>query len=204
MTKDTKATEYFDSLPDDILTISIAWKEFKFLPDLTRFKNLKTLYCTGNLFTSLPTLPENLEVLYCANNLLTSLPTLPQTLKQLYCDGNCLTSLPTLPKKLIELGCYNNYYLTSLPTLPQNLIYFCYDHTPIYKIVNSPSMFQIKKNIQILNNFRHLYYSLKFKKQFKKWLWKKKEKNNYKIYIYKPQYLIEDLGDKGFMVWRQF
>ena len=123
MTIEIETTEYFDSLPDDILTISIVWKGFLFLPDLTRFKKLKFLYC------------------------------------------------------------YNNY-LTSLPTLPQNLIYFRYDNTPIYKIVNSPSVFQIKQNIKILNNFRHLYYSLKLRN----WLWEKVRKTTIKN-IYKPKFI---------------
>ena len=39
-------------------------------------------------------------------------------------------------------------------------------------------MVKIKQNIQILNNFRYLYYCLKFKKQLRKWLWEKVKKPN--------------------------
>jgi len=111
----------------------------------------------------LPTLPQNLKKLSCCyNNKLTSLPTLPQNLEILYCNSNQLTSLPTLPQNLEILYCDNN---------------------PIYEIVNNDSLVQIKKNIQTLNNFRHLYYCLKLKDQLRKWLWEKvREQNAKKIY----------------------
>jgi Leucine-rich repeat (LRR) protein len=122
------------------------------------------------------------------------LPTLPQNLKKLNCSHNQLNLLPTLPQNLKKLDCFNNQ-LMSLPTLPQNLeILYCYNN-PIYEIVNSNSLFQTKENIQILNNFRHLYYCLKFKKQLRKWLWEKVREPNVKK-IYNPIYLIENLGDE--------
>ena len=122
------------------------------------------------------------------------MPTLPQNLTKLYCFYNQLTSLPTLPQNLQELYCYNNE-LISLPTLLQNLEYLdCYDN-PIYKIVNRNRLFQIKKNIQTLNNFRHLYYCLQFKKQLRKWLWEKVRESKIKK-LYNPIYLLENLGDE--------
>ena len=252
----TEIEIYLNSLSEDILTVDISDKSIKYLPDLTRFKNLKIFNCSNNQLTSLPTLPENLLGLYCYNNQLTSLPTLPENLQKLYCSNNqltflgtlpenlqelycsnnqltflptlpqslkelyfsknkltflgtlpeniqkicCfynkLTSFPTLPQNLKFLGCSNNQ-LTCLPTLPQNLEILSYINNPIYKIVdnnNSYSLFQIKKNIQILNNFRNLYYCLKFKKQLRKWLWEKVREPNIKN-IYNPNYLIENLGD---------
>jgi len=107
----TEIETYLNSLPEDILIIDISFKSLKSLPDLTRFKNLKELYCSNNELTLLPTLPQNLEVLGCSNNQLTSLPTLPQKLKELYCSNNQLTSLPTLPQNLEELYCDNNYFI---------------------------------------------------------------------------------------------
>jgi hypothetical protein len=56
-------------------------------------------------------------------------------------------------------------------------------------------MIQTKKKIQILNNFRHLYYCLKFKKQFRKWLYEKVKEPNVKK-IYHPNYLIKNLRDE--------
>ena len=48
---------YLNSLSEDILELNISSKNIKSLPDLTRFKNLKTLNCSNNKLTSLPTLP---------------------------------------------------------------------------------------------------------------------------------------------------
>jgi Leucine-rich repeat (LRR) protein len=205
---------YLNSLSEDILTLDISYMDIKYFPDLTRFKNLQELYCYDNELTSLPTLPQNLEKIYCENNQLTSLPTLPENLKELNCSMNYLTSIPSLPQNLKELYCHNNR-LTSLPTLPQNLKELDCDYNqlnllptlpqnlkklncsinPIYEIVNSNSLFQIKQNIQLLNNFRHLWYCLKFKKQLRKWLWEKVREPSAKK-LYNPKYLIENLGDK--------
>ena len=205
----TEIETYFNSLPEDILTIDITFKSLKSLPDLTRFKNLQVLYCYNNQLTMLPTLPQNLELLYCDTNQLTVLPTLPQKLKILYCSDNQLTSLPTLPQNLKELNCsrneltvlsalpqnlellycFNNQ-LTVLPTLPQKLKTLNCSNNPIYEIVYNNSLIKIKQNIQTLNNFRHLYYSLKLRN----WLWKKVLKHIIEK-IYHPIYLIENLGD---------
>jgi Leucine-rich repeat (LRR) protein len=122
----------------------------------------------------LPDLPPNLKELYCYNNELTSLPTLPQILKKIHCFNNKLTLLPTLPQNIIELYCHDN---------------------PISKIVNSNNFVQKIKNIQILNHFCHLYYCLKFKNQFRKWLWEKVRLPNVNK-MYNPIYLIENLGDE--------
>ena len=46
---------YLNSLPEDISTIDISCKGITSLPNLTRFKNLKILYCYNNQFTSLTT-----------------------------------------------------------------------------------------------------------------------------------------------------
>jgi hypothetical protein len=81
-----------------------------------------------------------------------------------------------------------------LPTLQQNLEYLYCSNNPIYEIVNNNSLITIKQNIQTLNNFRHLYYCLQFKKQLRKWLWEKVREPNTKK-LYNPIYLIENLGE---------
>jgi hypothetical protein len=228
---------YLNSLPDNIKFIDISNKGITYLPDLTRFKNLKALSCFHNKLKSLPTLPENLKYLSCFNNELTYLPYLPENLEILHCDNNELTCLPKLPKKIYQLHCYNNP-LTCLPDLPENLKYLCcYNNgltylptlpdnlyslnchnnqiiclpnipenleilyfwdTPIYNLIyekiNNNNLFAIKQKIRILNNFRYLYYSLKFKNRFKKLLWETIREPKI-IKKYHPDYLIEHLQE---------
>jgi hypothetical protein len=157
-------------------------------------KNLKNSFCSNNQLTCLPTLPKNLEILSCNHNQLTSLPTLPQNLELLSCNHNQLTYLPTLPQNLEVLSCIHNQ-LTYLPTLPQNLKQLSCDDNPIYNIVNSISLFQIKQKLQLLNNVRYLYSCLKFKKPFRKWLWEKVREPTI-MKKYHPNYLIENLRDE--------
>jgi hypothetical protein len=122
------------------------------------------------------------------------LPTLPQNLEKLNCSGNNqLNVLPTLPQNLELLYCYNNQ-LNVLPTLPQNLETFVCVNNPIYYFVNSNRLFEMKQNIQLLHKFRHLYYCLRLRKHFRKWLWEKVREPNI-MKIYHPKYLIENLGD---------
>jgi Leucine-rich repeat (LRR) protein len=173
----TTIVTYLNSLPEDISIIDISGNGIKSLPELTRFQNLKELNCSDNELTFLPSLPQNLTSLNCCNNKLTSLPTLPQNLIILFCYDNQLTYLPNLPENLEVLYCNNN---------------------PIYEIVNI-TRFNVKENIQILNNFRHLYYCLKFKKQFRKWLWEKVREPNVKK-MYNPNYLFEKLGEDDDLV----
>ena len=44
---------YLNSLSEYILTLSIEGIGIKSLPDLTRFKNLKELYCSDNKLSTL-------------------------------------------------------------------------------------------------------------------------------------------------------
>jgi len=205
------------SLPDltrfkNLEKLDCSHNQLTSLPTLPQY--LKILICDNNQLTCLPTLPQNIEYLFCVDNQLTCLPTLPKNLQELYCNDNQLSLLPNLSENLKILCCYNNQ-LTCLPTLPQNLEeLYCINNqlhvlpnlpqnleeldcfnNPIYEIVNNNSLIKIKKNVQILNNFRHLYYCLKFKKQLRKWLWEKVREPNVKK-LYNPNYLIENLGDE--------
>ena len=211
MTSDIET--YLNSLSVDIDKLYISNRNITSLPDLTRFKKLEVLYCCENSLTSLPTLPKSLKKLHCCVNELTSLLPLPQSLEELLCCDNELTSLPTLSQSLAILDCYNNK-LTSLPTLPQSLKklvcaknkltslpnlpqkleeLYCHSN-PIFEIIHNDMLLIKKQNIQTLNNFRHLYYCLQFKKQLKKWLWEKVREPKIKK-MYSPMYLIEKLGD---------
>ena len=189
------------SLPDvtkfkNLQFLNCSHNELTSLPDLTGFKNLQILNCYNNKLTSLPSLPQNIKTIQCAYNKLTSLPDLTgfKNLTTLYCENNQLTSLPGLPQNLEALYCSFNE-LTSFPNLPQNLkTLHCYNNH-IYKIVGGNNFFQIKQNIQILNNFRHLYYCLKFKKHLRKLLWEKVREPKI-IKMYNPIYLVENLNEQ--------
>ena len=51
---------------------------------------------------------------------------------------------------------------------------------------------QVKKNIRVFKYFRHLWYCLQYKKQFKKWLWEKVREPKIKK-IFHPINLIKKL-----------
>jgi len=83
-----------------------------------------------------------------------------------------------LNEKLERLDCSDNPIY--------NLILSCYN-CPINNML-------INKILKIINKFHYLYYSLKFKKHFIKWLWKSRE---IKIMEkYHPKYLWENLEEK--------
>ena len=186
------------NLPEDLEILYCSNNKLTSLPDLTRLKKLRALYCTNNELSSLPTnLPEDLEILYCSCNQLTSLPDLTRLkkLEALYCSNNQLSSLPTtLPENLKLLFCFDNK-ITYFPTLHEEIVYFIYSNNPISNLLdnNNNSLIKVKQNIIIVNNFRHLYYSLQFKKQLIKWLWKSREKKI--MDKYHPNYLLENLED---------
>ena len=141
-----------------------------------------------NKLTSLPPLSETLKNLYCNNNKLTGLPPLPETLKILECYDNNLNSLPHLSENLKELMCSNNN-LYNMPQLLEGLEIVIFYNNPICAIIGHCNYYnesyihlhldmtelafiQMKHSIKILNNFHYLYYLLKYKKQFYKWLWR--------------------------------
>jgi hypothetical protein len=112
--------------------------EIEDLTGIEYFTALKSLYCSFNYLTSLPTLPGSLESLYCFDNPLTSLPDLPASLITLYCASNRLTLLPTLPASLESLDCDNNQ-LTSLPTLPASMKYLDFSLNQLTSLPTLPA-----------------------------------------------------------------
>lgn len=173
---------------------------------------LKILHCCNNLLTRLPPLNANLEQLICGDNQLTCLPYLLHTkLQRLSCYCNQLTHLPSLNSNLQFLFCFSNQ-LTSLPPLTTNLeeLYcssnqithlsplhpklqkICFIRNPIYELVANVKtdiirvdIGPVKQKLQILYNFKLLFYSLKYKKQLRDWLWVKVRKPKMQEY-YSP------------------
>lgn len=139
--------------------------QLTFLPELP--SSLKILHCSDNQITNLPKLPSSLKVLHCNNNQLTSLPELPPTLEVLYCSENQLSNLPKLPSSLKILYCNKNQ-LTFIPDLPSTLDLLCNNNHLLY---NRYTPQCINDSNTKLNKFRFIFYILKYKPQFKKWLW---------------------------------
>jgi len=178
-------------LPESLLYLSCERNKLRYLPLLP--ENLQYLYCSYNLLTCLPPLPASLLYLYCMKNMLTSLPPLPASLLHLYCTGNKLTYLSAFPANLQNLFCGHNQ-LTCLHMLPENLNGLCLDFNPIYQIINNNNWKIIRQKLKIINSFRHLYYSLKFKKQFRFLLWEKVRKHKIET-KYNPNNLIKILNE---------
>ena len=182
---------YLNSLPDNITQLDVSNRGLTSL-DVRRFTNLKELYCHHNQLTCLH-LNNNLELLDCYQNRLTSLH-LNQNLQILACPDNQLTSLH-LNENLQQLNCNSNQ-LTSLH-LNEKLQIIHYYYNPIYEIIGDieyNDIDKIKQKMQILNNFRYLYYCLKFKKRFRDLLWVKiREPKIRKKYSH--SYLLEHLHE---------
>jgi len=182
-------------LPESLRILSCLHNKLNSLPPLP--SNLKQLYCSYNPLTSLPTLPESLQYLYCDNSKIISLPELPSNLLHLYITNNQLTSLPLLPSNLRNLHCSHNK-LNSMPTLPETMESFGFLFNPIWqmRLINTNDLIIAKQQIKTLNSFRYLYYSLKYKRQFRNWLWVK-VRNPKIMQKYHPNYLIQNLIDEN-------
>jgi len=83
------------------------------------------------------------------------------------CDKNKLTTLPLLNENLQYFDCnFNN--LNYIPCL--NATYNALERSYDLRLTH---INDIRTQNEILYNFRKTYYTLKFKKHFKRWLWEK-------------------------------
>jgi len=164
-------------LPDSLEYLHCSQNELTSLPTLP--ESLEWLVCENNQLTTLPELPDSLKYLHCKNNRLASLPALPEILEELDCGNNQLTTLPVLPESLVWLGCEYNQ-LTTLPELPDSLGNLEYFDNPIWYIiwdlVDDNDISIVRRTINTLNRFRHLYYHLKFKLKFIQWFLRANER----------------------------
>ena len=161
-------------LNSSLIKLSCYNNQLTQLPELNN--HLKVLSCEHNLLTQLPKLNSSLKKLYCDHNKLTQLPELNSSLKLLSCQHNLLTQLPELNSCLEALFCEENK-LTQLPELNSSLAYlYCQNNKFPFKISNSGYLLHEKINefnlkFKFLKRFKELYYLLKFKSQFRDWLW---------------------------------
>ena len=167
------------TLPATLEYLSCCHNQLTQLPTLPR--TLKMLYCSNNQLTQLPTLPPTLTMLLCCYNQLKQMPNLQPTLTDLFCYNNQLSQLHSLPLTLKYLVCCNNQ-LKQLPTLPSTLLHldcrnnlFPFDHgihdEPFDATSKMKYIIEITNKNNIIIRFKELFYTLKYKKQFRHWLW---------------------------------
>lgn len=188
---------HLTSLPALPSTLEILHCENNLLTHLPVLPStLKELRCSSNKLTGLPDLPSALNEIYCNNNQLTKLPVLPGSLTRLYCYNNQLTSLPLLPSTLTRLYCSHNQ-LTSLPLLPTTLEWLFCNNNPnmdcyleIHEIPMADFIAKIRNKMNIIHRFKHMFYTLKYKKQFHEWIWARVREPHIRK-RYKPDNLIK-------------
>lgn len=181
-------------LPPTLHVLLCEFNKLVILPTLPT--SLINLNLMNNQVETLPRLPTSLQVMLCRFNKLLVLPTLPSSLRNLDCGKNCLQVLPVLPINLRRLSCdFNN--LTMLPALPVHLHGLEYWGNPIEEVLGENihvGVDVIRWKIQVLINFSHLYYSLKFKAKFRTWLWERVKRPKIEAY-YHPANLAAQLID---------
>jgi Leucine-rich repeat (LRR) protein len=164
-----------DDIPMNVVKLSFTNLKLRVLPDLSRFRHLRVLYCSHNRLTNIDNLPDNIEYIFCSNNRITcinNLPfwlaglfcnnnriryikELPPYLMRLFCNDNCLYSIPDLPFLFEVLMCHRNP-LHSLPYLPFTIKYLYCDNVPY--IYPDRALY----TINTINNFRYNYFTLKY------------------------------------------
>lgn len=78
--------------------------------------------------------------------------------------------------------------------LHADLQYYACENNPIHEIIKDSDLRKINQKLKILNQFRHLYYSLKYKKRFRDWLWVKIREPKIRVQ-YSHDYLVEHLHE---------
>ena len=118
-------------------TLYICNKGLTVLPDLSKFTNLKKIYCMMNNLTEITYLPETLIYFDCSCNKIEKICKLPESLKEFYCNQNKLIVLPELPNGLTHLQCGHNNLLY-LPKLSRTLEYLYCSYNNIKIIDDIP------------------------------------------------------------------
>ena len=100
--------DYIENLDENIEILDLINNKINKIPDLSKFKNLKELYCLNCDIKELKNLPITLTVLRCDLNKLKNLDYLPISLKVIECSDNSIKKIDNLPIYLQKLSCYNN------------------------------------------------------------------------------------------------
>lgn len=156
--------------------------EFNSLPPFP--DTLTTINVSDNDLVELPTLPPFLWKLYCDRNArLSRLPNIPSTLRFLQCFRCRLSRIPRLPDGVVNLDMADNP-IRIMENIPTGLLHRISGNIPLFDVIaprNLENAFLTwmeimdicRSNLQTLNRFRELYYAIKFKAQFRRWMWNK-------------------------------
>lgn len=114
---------YLDGLENTEETITVTNSKLTKFNNLSRFKQLKSLICSGSDTFELPKLPDTIETLWCNSNSIIQIQSLPSSLVTFDISYNSVSKLPTLPKQLEVLNCSFNeiVYIPQLPHTIQRL-----------------------------------------------------------------------------------
>jgi Leucine-rich repeat (LRR) protein len=122
----------------NITQLIVSGRSITNLSGIEGFTRLRTLDCSSNQLTSLPTLPSSLTSLSCGLNRLTTLPALPSGLTFLGCFNNQITSFPTLPNTLQNIYAQDNR-LTGIPNFPTSLLIANISNNNIFCLPSIPN-----------------------------------------------------------------
>lgn len=180
-----KVYPYTLPIPNWIESLSIESTEINELPCLPI--NLRRLYISDTTLACLPDyLPNTLkEIILERSPRINKLPPLPNKLSKLICVTTSVCELPDLPHDLYILYCWNNE-LTRLPRIPRGLRYLqcagnLFTEMPWINLLHEggPNLSQVyisRTNIEIVLRFREMYYAVRLRERFKRWLWRPRER----------------------------
>ena len=119
--------------------LSIGYKIIYNLSGIRYFKSLQKLYCDGNYFNSIDSLPATLKDLSCGSlPNLTLINGLPNGLRGLFMSDNPLiTSLPSLPSTIDSLN-FSDCSVAVCPALPNTMRYLCCYRTKLTNFTGLP------------------------------------------------------------------
>jgi Leucine-rich repeat (LRR) protein len=171
--------EHIDGFPPSLTLCNISYNQLTFLPPLPA--TIQQLDCKHNNLIELPaSLPTSLQRLLCSGNpRLLHLPPLPHNLKWLTVKGCGIVRLPTLPEGLSIFDASNSS-VSQIVNIPPSLVQNggMLHRTPMGDIIDFPEaalfserLIRVRLNLEKLNRFRKLYYTLKYKDRFRHWLW---------------------------------
>jgi Leucine-rich repeat (LRR) protein len=179
--------EHIESFPPTLQLCYVSYnnlQEFPPFPDTIEVLSVMS----NNLRELPPRLPASLQTLLCDGNpRLSVLPEMPGNLVRLSVQQCNISRFPRLPDTLSVLDIRDTPVL-HMENIPEYLFdpYHMMDNTPIGQWIEprvsdealrNLSSFDVlglyRDNLQKLHRFREMYFALRFKRQFWRWMWNK-------------------------------